>query len=77
MKKLVQGMGVVFLFAALTIGGLSGSSLDLCQAQETNAKISGLARLEAGESVTEIAQSLGSQWQSCELANRANANWVG
>ena len=38
------------------------------------AKVSGRARLEAGESVTEIANSLGSQWQSFELATRVSAN---
>lgn len=38
------------------------------------AKESGRARLEAGESATEIANSLGSQWQSFELATRVGAN---
>jgi len=42
-------------------------------AEIENAKVDGLARLEAGESVTEIAHSLGSKWQSFALATRANS----
>ena len=38
-----------------------------------NAKAAGLARLQAGESVTEIAQSLGVEWQSYTLLNRTGA----
>lgn len=41
-------------------------------AEIENAKATGFARLEAGESVTEIAASLGSEWRSVELAARAD-----
>lgn len=37
------------------------------------AKADGMARLAAGESVTAIAEDLGSRWQSFELAARANS----
>ncbi len=40
-------------------------------AEIANAKESGLARLQAGESVAEIAESLGSSWQSHTLLSRA------
>jgi len=39
-------------------------------AEIANAKESGLARLQAGESVAEIAESLGSSWQSHALLTR-------
>lgn len=39
-------------------------------AEIANAKSSGLARLQAGESVAEIAESLGSRWQSYTLLPR-------
>lgn len=37
------------------------------------AKVTGLARLSAGDSVLEIAEELGSSWQSFELAPRVNS----